>query len=78
MTQQNFELPELLDYSVRMPRGGNTGALTECTITWSGDHNGNVGKNLRTRGVPSNQVYAAVEATFRTLNPRLATLDTRG
>ena len=71
MTLQNFELPELLDYSVRIPRGGKTGALTECTITWSGDHVGNTGKNLRTRGVHSNQVYAAVEATLRMINTRL-------
>jgi len=77
MTQQNFERPELLDYSVRIPRGGKTGALTECTITWSGDHVGNTGKNLRTRGVHSNQVYAAVEATLRMINTRLHSLESR-
>ena len=71
MQLQNFELPELLDYSVRIPRGGKTGALTECTITWAGDHGGNAGKNLRTRGVHSNQVYAAVEATLRMINTRM-------
>jgi len=71
MQLQNFELPELLDYSVRIPRGGKTGALTECTITWAGEHGGKAGKNLRTRGVHSNQVYAAVEATLRMINTRM-------
>ena len=71
MATQDFEMPELLDYSVRIPRGGKTGALTECTITWAGDHVGNKTKSLRTRGVHSNQVYAAVEATLRMINTRL-------
>jgi Isopropylmalate/homocitrate/citramalate synthases len=62
----DFELPELVDYSVRIPKGGKPGALTECTITW-GAHP----RNLRTRGVHANQVYAAVLATMRMINTRL-------
>lgn len=61
-------MPELVDYSVRIPKGGKPGALTECTITWAavGDE-----RNLRTRGVHANQVYAAVLATLRMVNTRL-------
>lgn len=61
-----FDMPELVDYSVRIPKGGKPGALTECTITWAGE-----GRNLRTRGVHANQVYAAVLATLRMINTRL-------
>lgn len=61
-----FDMPELVDYSVRIPKGGKPGALTECTITWAGQP-----RNLRTRGVHANQVYAAVLATLRMVNTRL-------
>lgn len=64
-----FELPELVDYTVRIPRGGRPGALTECTITWAGQP-----RNLRTRGVHSNQVFAGVLATLRMINTRLHAL----
>ena len=47
----------------RRLRGGKPGALTECTITWAGQP-----RNLRTRGVHANQVYAAVLATLRMVN----------
>ncbi len=67
----NFEMPELVDYSVRIPKGGKPGALTECTITWAGNVFGQPGRNMRTRGVHANQVYAAVEATLRMINTRL-------
>lgn len=67
----NFEMPELVDYAVRIPRGGKTVALTECTITWAGDARGNASRNMRTRGVHSNQVYAAVEATLRMINTKM-------
>jgi len=73
MARVRFTLPELMDYAIRIPRGGTTGALTECTITWSGDARGNPGRNMRTRGVHANQVYAAVEATLRMINTRLHT-----
>lgn len=59
-------LPELVDYAVRIPKGGKPGALTECTITWAGQP-----RNLRTRGVHANQVYAAVLATLRMVNTKL-------
>lgn len=56
-------LPQLIDYEVRIPKGGRTDALTECIITWQ-----RPGKELRTRGVHFNQVFAAINATLRMLN----------
>jgi D-citramalate synthase len=64
--KRKIVVPELLDYEVRIPKGGKTDALTECTITWW-DESG----TLNTRGVHSNQVFAAMSATVRMLNIRL-------
>jgi len=64
---QNFVMPALLDYEVHIPRGGKTNALTECIITWQSTS----GKDLKTRGVDSNQVLAAVKATLRMINIKL-------
>ena len=69
MERLDFKLPELIDYAVRIPNGGKAGALTECNITW--DIEGSRGRNLRTRGVYANQVYAAVIATLRMVNTLL-------
>lgn len=66
LKKQEFKIPELLDYEVRIPRGGKTDALTECTITW-GDDKG----SFKTRGVHSNQVFAAMSATIRMLNLKM-------
>ena len=66
MANVDFEMPELVDYAVRIPRGGKPGALTECTITWAGTP-----RRLRTRGVHANQVLAAVFATLRMINTLL-------
>jgi (R)-citramalate synthase len=59
-------LPKLLDYEVRIPKGGHTNALTECVITWEW---GNAMR--KTRGVHANQVFAAVLATLRIVNIQL-------
>ncbi|MBN2886762.1 MAG: 2-isopropylmalate synthase [Chromatiaceae bacterium] len=61
--KRGLSLPALLDYEVRIPRGGRTDALTECLITWETEAG-----ELRTRGVHSNQVFAAIAATLRMLN----------
>ncbi len=66
MTGFGFSLPDLLDYEVRIPKGGHTNALTECVITWSCS-----GEIRKTRGVHANQVFAAVLATLRIINMRL-------
>jgi D-citramalate synthase len=64
LSKHGVPLPDLLDFEVRIPRGGKTSALTEATITWDLGS----GETLRTRGVHSNQVFAAMKATIRMLN----------
>ena len=63
LVEHGFEMPPLLDYEVHIPRGGNISALTECIITWSVEE-----RELKTRGVDSNQVLAGVKATLRMIN----------
>ncbi len=57
------ELPLLTDYSVRIPPGGKTDALCETIITWNIN-----GKDLKTRGLDSDQTVSAIEATRKMLN----------
>jgi len=61
--RRGLTLPELTDYEVRIPKGGRSDALTECTISWATDQG-----ELKTRGVHANQVFAAIAATMRMLN----------
>ncbi len=58
--QLGFALPKLLDYEVRIPPGGKTDALVETTIKWEG--------GIKTRGVHSDQLAAAIQATEHALN----------
>jgi D-citramalate synthase len=55
--------PELMDYELRIPRGGSTSALTEVLITWQATTH-----TFRTRGVHANQVFAGIHATLKMLN----------
>ncbi len=71
LNKQGIAVPALVDYEVRIPRGGKTSALTECSITWD---TGN--ETLRTRGVHANQVFAAVKATIRVLNIQMQAMKT--
>jgi D-citramalate synthase len=66
MASKDYQLPTLLDYEVRIPKGGHTNALTECVITWDCG-----GQEYKTRGVHSNQVFAAILATLRIINLQL-------
>lgn len=66
LKKKDYTLPKLQDYEIRIPKGGETNALTECIITWQTN-----GKNLRTRGVHANQVYASVHAALRVINLQL-------
>jgi len=66
LQKRRFVMPALIDYEVHIPRGGNTSALTECIITWSDGE-----RELKTRGVDSNQVMAAVKATLRMINIKM-------
>ncbi|MCA9411457.1 MAG: 2-isopropylmalate synthase [Candidatus Omnitrophica bacterium] len=56
----DFEIPAVGDYEVHIPPGGKSDALVETTITWA--------NGLRTRGVDSDQIMAAIEATSRMMN----------
>ncbi|HIH09966.1 MAG TPA: 2-isopropylmalate synthase [Candidatus Diapherotrites archaeon] len=60
------ELPELVDYEVRIPPGGKTDAIVETTITWKCS-----GKQIVTTGIDSDQVMAAIKATEKMLNRML-------
>jgi D-citramalate synthase len=64
--RHGVSLPKLSDFEVRIPKGGKTDALTECAITWLGDQG-----TFKTRGVHSNQVFAAMNATIRMLNMQM-------
>ena len=58
--QLGLRVPKLLDYEVRIPPGGKTDALVETTIKWE--------NGLKTRGVDSDQLSAAIQATEHALN----------
>ncbi|MDP4284631.1 MAG: alpha-isopropylmalate synthase regulatory domain-containing protein [Bacteroidota bacterium] len=60
---KEIELPELVDYEVRIPPGGKSDALCETIITWS--HHC---KEFKTRGLDSDQTVAAIKATEKMLN----------
>ncbi len=61
---QKLALPKLADYEVRIPPGGKTDALVETAITWQLAP----GKTLKTTGVDSDQLQAAIIATEKMLN----------
>ena len=58
--QLGIKVPKLLDYEVRIPPGGKTDALVETTIKW--EH------GLKTVGVDTDQVVAAIQATEHAIN----------
>ncbi len=59
----NKTIPRLLDYTVTIPPGGKTDALVEAAVTWSYQD-----KEFKTRGLDSDQTYAAIQATLKMLN----------
>ncbi|MCB9202965.1 MAG: 2-isopropylmalate synthase [Flavobacteriales bacterium] len=61
-TRLNKEFPILTDYTVRIPPGGKTDALCETIIKW------NLKKEFITRGLDSDQTFAAIKATEKMLN----------
>lgn len=70
LVEPEFEFPELVDFQLRIPPGGQTSAFTECVVTWQdGD------RQIRTRGVNTNQVLAGIGATLRMLNIKLHAKD---
>ncbi|HXK57063.1 MAG TPA: alpha-isopropylmalate synthase regulatory domain-containing protein, partial [Gammaproteobacteria bacterium] len=64
--RRGVTLPKLVDFEVRIPKGGKTDALTEATIAWQNGQG-----TFKTRGVHSNQVFAAMNATIRMLNMQM-------
>jgi D-citramalate synthase len=60
-----LKLPQLADYSVRIPPGGKTGALVEAVITWRTDSRK---QPFSTMAVDTDQIAAAVKATEKMLN----------
>jgi len=56
-------IPELIDYSVRIPPGSHSDALCETVITWK---EGN--KEFVSRGLDSDQTVSAIKATEKMLN----------
>ncbi len=62
-SKHNTKLPLLTDYAVRIPPGGNTDALCETIITWAIN-----GREVKTRGLDSDQTVSAIKATQKMLN----------
>ena len=60
-----LKLPTLIDYKVRIPPGGKSGAIVETLITW---RQGARSRPFSTLAVDSDQVAAAVIATEKMLN----------
>lgn len=61
--KKKIDLPMLTDYAVRIPPGGKTDALCETIITWRIKN-----KDLKTRGLDSDQTVSAIIATQKMLN----------
>ena len=62
LKQLKFRFPTLADYQINIPPGGKSDALVQCIITWKDEN------TFVTKGVNSDQVMAAVEATEKMLN----------
>jgi len=60
---KNKTIPELTDYSVRIPPGSHSDALCETIITWKDN-----GKEFVSRGLDSDQTVSAIKATEKMLN----------
>ncbi|MUH37163.1 2-isopropylmalate synthase [Zobellia amurskyensis] len=60
---KKIELPNLIDYAVRIPPGSNSDALCETIITWQ-----NKSEEFTTRGLDSDQTVSAIKATEKMLN----------
>ena len=61
--KEEKELPNLIDYAVRIPPGSNSDALCETIITWKSKDN-----EFKTRGLDSDQTVSAIKATEKMLN----------
>lgn len=57
------DTPELIDYEVVIPPGGQTDAIVQTVITWLFN-----GKTFKTRGLDGDQTVAAIKATEKMMN----------
>lgn len=57
------DTPELLDYEVVIPPGGQTDAIVQTVTTWLYK-----GKTFKTRGLDGDQTIAAIKATEKMMN----------
>ncbi len=62
-THSKKDLPDLVDYGVRIPPGSHSDALCETIITWKREE-----KEFITRGLDSDQTVSAIKATEKMLN----------
>ncbi len=62
-TSLHKNIPELIDYAVTIPPGGQTDALVHTTITWKFGE-----KIFKTHGLDVDQTEAAIKATMKMLN----------
>ena len=61
--EKGKSIPELIDYSVRIPPGSHSDALCETVITWKDSE-----KEFISRGLDSDQTVSAIKATEKMLN----------
>jgi len=59
----NKPTPELVDYEVYIPPGGQTNAMVQTIITWKFND-----KTFKTRGLSTDQTVSAIKATEKMLN----------
>ncbi|WP_405566064.1 alpha-isopropylmalate synthase regulatory domain-containing protein [Polaribacter sp. Asnod6-C07] len=62
-THSKKDLPDLIDYAVRIPPGSHSDALCETIITWKSEE-----KEFISRGLDSDQTVSAIKATEKMLN----------
>ena len=62
-THSKKDLPDLVDYAVRIPPGSHSDALCETIITWKKEK-----QEFITRGLDSDQTVSAIKATEKMLN----------
>ncbi|MDV7187898.1 alpha-isopropylmalate synthase regulatory domain-containing protein [Lutibacter sp. TH_r2] len=62
-THSKRQLPDLIDYAVRIPPGSNSDALCETIITWRTKK-----REFITHGLDSDQTVSAIKATEKMLN----------
>lgn len=61
--KNHIQLPNLIDYNVRIAPGSSSDALCETTITWETSE-----RTFSTRGLDSDQTVSAIKATQKMLN----------